>query len=137
MQLLQSKVNTKTTSDSTKRMLRLSSADQPVSQITLVFSGISRGTSKSIQKGPKRRKVPSVPRARSSPGGPPRGTSPGGTSPGGLPEVPPGASKKLQKSFKRLQIKPGPAKWRDLGQISPFSTTWLDLEPFEVPLKPF
>ena len=39
MQLLQSKVNTKTTADNTRRLLRPDSADQPVSQITLVLFG--------------------------------------------------------------------------------------------------
>ena len=37
----------------------------------------------------------------------------------------------LRKHPKRLRIKPGPAKWRDLDEIFSFSRTWLDLEPFE------
>ena len=43
----------------------------------------------------------------------------------------------FKRDFKRLQIEPGRAKWRDLAQISSFSRTWLDLEPFEALLKPF
>jgi len=46
-------------------------------------------------------------------------------------------TKMLQRDFKRLQIEPGRAKWRYLAQISSFSRTWLDLEPFEALLKLF
>jgi len=78
-------------------------------------------------------------------GGPPKvplevplGRSPWGGPPGGDPPVVPNElQKELQNDFKRLQIKLGPANRRDFNEISSFSRTWLDLEPFEALLKPF
>ena len=51
MQLLQSKVNTKTTADNTRRLLKPDSADQPVSQITLVLFGDLPRYPLELQKG--------------------------------------------------------------------------------------
>ena len=63
--------------------------------------------------------------------------SPLGGYPAGVPRSTPWSVKMLRKHSKRLRIKPGPAKWRDLDEICSFSTTWLDLEPIEVIWEPF